>query len=414
MQFNIHPVNLIRALSLALELSAGGLSRHHWRTAYIANCLAEHIGLDGMQRLILVYATLLHDLGAASSWEERLRLPSMLTGAGGNIYAHAEAGYELLKDSVQLGMVAEPIRRHHDYWDGSSPSGLAGEDIPLISRIINLADRVEVLLHEDDFILNQRPAVLAAISSQSGSCFDPELVRAFHDFSSKESFWFDLVNRNHYQNFFRDIDDYGRMRFTIDDVINVAEVFATIIDRTSRFTGAHSRCVALVASFLAELKGYSADEVKAMRIAGLFHDLGKLAIPNAILEKRGKLSELEFAIIKQHTYYTYRILEQIDGFATIAEWAAYHHETLDGTGYPFRIDGKKLGLGSRIMAVADVFTALSEIRPYREPLPYQKVESIMRGMVNSRKLDAKITAELFDNGRQLYDLIQSMSSAYKP
>lgn len=79
-------------------------------------------------------------------------------------------------------------------------------------------------------------------------------------------------------------------------------------------------------------------------------------------------------MIKQHTYYTYRILKQIDGFSTIAEWAAYHHETLDGTGYPFRIKEHELSLGSRIVAVADVFAALTENRPYRATLELSAVE----------------------------------------
>lgn len=412
MVFNIHPVNLIRALSSALELSTDGLSRHHWRTAAIANRLAEYMGLDNGQRQVLVYAALLHDLGAASSWEEKNRL--RLVNPNVDIQAHAEAGYQLLKDSPQLGMLAEPIRHHHDWWDGSLAFGRTGNDIPLLARIINVADRVEVLLKDDSFILDQRQNVLEQIKTLTGTCFDPEIVDALNDIARGESFWFDLSNPHYYQNFFNSVDQYGRMQFNVDDVLNVAEIFATIIDRTSRFTGAHSRSVAAVASFLAKVKGYSEEEVKAMRIAGLFHDLGKLAIPNEILEKPGKLTEHEFAIIKQHTYYTYRILEQIDGFGTIAEWAAYHHETLDGKGYPFRVGENKLKLGARIMAVADVFTALSEVRPYRSPSSYPEVVRILSNLANNRKLDAKLTVELFENGQELYQLVQSMASAYDP
>jgi HD-GYP domain-containing protein (c-di-GMP phosphodiesterase class II) len=396
MHFNIHPINLVRALSSALELSTGGLSRHHWRTALISDRIATYAGVDDLERQRLILAALLHDIGAASNWTER-----MVHAA---IYFHAEEGYELLKNSPQLGFLAVPVRHHHDHWDGSSPSGLSGADIPIASRIIHIADRLELMLKDDTYVFEQGQEILSTIQRGSGTLFDPELVRVLHEVvSRRESFWLDLINPHYYEDFFREVNTHWRMQFRMDDVINIAEIFATIIDRTSSFTASHSRRVAEVAAFLAQTKGYSQDEVKQMRIAGLFHDLGKLAIPNHLLEKPGKLTEKEFAIIKQHTYYTYRILEQIDGFEMIAEWAAYHHETLDGNGYPFRIQEDSLKMGSRIVAVADVFTALTEDRPYRKTLSVQEVQKIMLGMVGNRKLDGHIVAELFAN----YDKLRS-------
>lgn len=408
MLFKIHPSNLVSALSIALELSTDGLSRHHWRTALIASRIALHIGLDEWQRQILVYASLLHDIGAVSNWNEKRKLHSFRVG--NDVYCHAEAGYELLKDSQQFGMLAETIRHHHDNWDGSSPSGLAGKDILITSRIINLADRLEVLLNDREDIFKQRPDILSALRDLSGKYFDPDLVRALHEFARQESFWLDLINPHYYQNFFRQIDSYGRMVFGIDDVVTIAEIFATIIDRTSSFTGTHSRGVAMVSAFLAQAKGYSQEEIKLMRIAGLFHDLGKLAIPNEILEKPGKLTDQEFAIIKQHPYYTYRILEQIDGFSLVAEWAAFHHETLDGTGYPFRVPEASLRLGSRIVSVADVFVALAENRPYRAALSIQETAKIMRGMVNNRKLDGSVVADLFSDHESIGMLADQISA----
>lgn len=407
MLFTIHPSNLVSALSVAFELSTDGLSQHHWRTALIANKIAEHIGLDEGQRQIVVYASLLHDIGAVSNWSEKNKLLDLKVGA--DVYRHAEAGYDLLKDSQQLGMLAETIRHHHDKWEGSNPSGLAGKDIPITSRIINLADRLEVLLKDHVYIFEQRPDVLSAIRELSGSYFDPELVRALHEFARQESFWLDLTNPHYYQNFSRQIDIYGRMVFNMDDVVNIGEIFATIIDRTSCFTGMHSRSVSLVAAFLAQAKGYSQEEVKLMKIAGLFHDLGKLAIPNEILEKPGKLTDTEFSIIKQHPYYTYRILEKIDGFSTVAEWAAFHHETLDGSGYPFRIPKPSLRLGSRIVGVADVFVALTENRPYRRPLTLPEVEKIMQGMVNNGKLDGRVVADLFGDSGSTNTLVDKIA-----
>ncbi|MGI6092060.1 MAG: HD domain-containing protein [Veillonellaceae bacterium] len=404
MVFTIHPINLIKALSLALELSSGGLSRHHWRTAMISDRIAQQLKLDAANRQVLLYAALLHDIGAASNWAEKRKLQTFETNW--NVYTHAEEGYKLLKDSAQFKELAVPIRHHHDSWNGVNPSGLAGNDIPLVSRIINLADRLEILVRDNINIFEQKSGIMAAIRSLSGTSFDPELVELLTSIASKEGFWLDLVNPYYYGNFFHNINSLGRISLDIDDVTNIAELFATVIDNTSRFTARHSHSVAIAAQFLARNKGYSTEEIKMMRVAGLLHDLGKLAVPNEILEKPGKLTADEFTIIKQHPYYTYRILEQIDGFDIIAEWAAFHHETPDGIGYPFRIANHSLKLGSRIVAVADVFAALTENRPYRPQMPWAKVENIMGSMAANRKLDADIVADLFSARVEAFELME--------
>ncbi len=408
MLFNIYPLNLIRALSLALELSSGGISRHHWRTAMIADRIAETINMPDSDRQTLVYASLLHDIGAAAKWSEMRKLANLKLDEDFNL--HAEAGYNLLKDSPQLQLLAQPIRHHHDCWDGSFNSKAAGPEIPLLSRIINLADRVEIQIRDESYIFEQSPTIVATIQEFSGRYFDPELVNAFADVAKRESFWLDMINPVCQQNYLNQASGYGRLRFSIDDVLNIADIFATIIDSTSRFTATHSRTVAEISALLAMIKGYSKQEIKAMRIAGLLHDLGKLSVPNEILEKPGKLTNVEVAIIKQHTYYTYRILEQIDGMNTIAEWAAYHHETLDGRGYPFHISGDRLRLGSRIVAVADVFAALTEKRPYRKDLSKQQVETIIKNMAINNKLDKGIVGELFANVDQAYAIVEHINS----
>ncbi len=395
--FDIHPVNLVKALSMALELSINGMSRHHWQTAMICKKIADQILMSTTEQRTLVFAALLHDIGAASSWDERQKIKQTDMFEKRSLGAHAEAGYLLLKDSPQLGYIAESIRYHHDYWCGGNKSGLQGEQIPIVSRIIHLADRVQILIHHNQSIFAQREKILDSIDRSSGIVFDPFLVEAVHEITKAESFWLDLVNASYYENFFKTLDVYGSVRYSSDDAIQIANIFAKIIDRISKFTAHHSRSVTKTAVFLAKLEGFSEDDAKSMEIAGLLHDLGKLAVPNAILEKPGKLTADEVVIVRQHTYYTYRILEQIDHFEIIAQWAAYHHETLDGQGYPFRIGGKDLSLGSRILAVADIFVALTESRPYRESLPKQKVQDIMTNMVKQNKIDGNVLKTLFDH-----------------
>ncbi len=404
MVFNIHPINLFRALSLALELSNGGLSHHHWRTAMISSRIGKAMNMKDWQHQILVYTALLHDLGAAANWDERVKLRTF--EVVDTIYDHAEIGYRLLKDSPVLGMLAVPIRHHHDFYDGSSPSGLSGSQIPLISRIINVADRLDVLINDEKYILGQKNDVLSRLVSLSGIYFDPKVIVALQACSQQESFWLDLGDAAYAQRFFDRMNQYGRIRFDVDDILDIAEIFAKVIDQTSSFTGAHSRNVAMVSSYLAMLEGYSEEECKAMQIAGLLHDLGKLAVPKQLLEKSESLVPREFEIIKQHAYYTYRILEQIDEFQVIAEWGAYHHETIDGVGYPFRVQENHLKMGSRIVAVADIFSALTEERSYRSVLSPSEVKKIMYSMVKHNKIDKRIVQTLFENLECVYNMIE--------
>ena len=151
------------------------------------------------------------------------------------------------------------------------------------------------------------------------------------------------------------------------------------------------------AETLAGLAGFSKREREYMRIAGLLHDLGKLAVPREILEKPGKLDKSEFDIIRAHTYHTYRILDTLEDFDTINTWGSFHHERLNGKGYPFHHDGDVLSLGSRIMCVSDVFTAITEDRPYRPGMPQKEVTGVLRSMVKSGSIDGSIVKLLEQN-----------------
>jgi len=134
-----------------------------------------------------------------------------------------------------------------------------------------------------------------------------------------------------------------------------------------------------------------------MKIAGNLHDLGKLAVPVEILEKPGALTAAEFNIVKAHTYYTYKVLRNFRDMENIREWAAYHHERLDGNGYPFHLQAAELSLGARVMAVADVFTAITEDRPYRAGMAPDRASQVLVDMAANKALDGDVVQLLLDN-----------------
>lgn len=386
----IHQVDLIKALSSALELSVAGISEHHQRTAMIARNIGMELGIPQDQMEILIYASLLHDIGAASNWDEKQFIvhndDDML------IFNHAEAGYDLLKDSPQLGDLAEPIRYHHDRYCGGNPSGLIGTEIPLLSRIIHVADRIEVQIDNTQHILNQRHAIISNL--ESNPYFDPEIVNAVKNAGKKECFWLDIVNRYGFFDFLKELGSLGKLTFNMNDILVIAQIFAKIIDGTSPYTAAHSQNVAKVAESIALYKGFSEMEAEKLYLAGLLHDLGKLAVPNEILMKPGKMSDEEFTILKQHPYYSYYILHQVEGFEEIAVWAGSHHETIDGKGYPFGLAASEINLGSRILMTADIYCALLEDRPYRKGTTHSQAMGVLYDLVKSKKIDAKIVEDL--------------------
>ena len=416
MAFSIHPIELMRSLNMALDISVAGIAMHQCRTTLICHGIAEELHLKHGERERLLAAAFMHDLGAASYAEERAQLvnPDYEERLGHGSHQHAERGGALLRDSGIFAPLEDIIRYHHDHWIGGNPSGLQGDGIPLASRIIHLADRVDVLARKNRHILDQREDICRIIQEESGRKFDPLVMEAFLRRSRLESFWLDLHNTGYLPLFISKMTVWGAGNYTAEEVLRIAGMYATLIDRMCAFTATHSRSVSGVAALLAAEAGFCGAELTMMRIAGLLHDLGKLSVPNAILSKPGPLTQEEANIMRQHPYYTYRILEQMENFSSIAAWAALHHETLDGQGYPFKIGGDDLPLGSRIMAVADIFVALAEDRPYRKRMSQDSIKRIMDTMAKARKIDGNCVEMLFSRYEDAERIIREAPESDAP
>ena len=158
--------------------------------------------------------------------------------------------------------------------------------------------------------------------------------------------------------------------------------------------------------FLAERSGVSAENCDKLELAGLLHDLGKLRVPDEILDKPEKLDTHERRIINTHSFETYQILRNIGGFEEIALWAAYHHEEPGGMGYPFHVHEKDLSIEARILRVADIFQAMAQDRPYRAGLTEQEVLAFLNELARKGSLDASIVNIVSDN------MPQAMAAAF--
>jgi HD-GYP domain-containing protein (c-di-GMP phosphodiesterase class II) len=272
-----------------------------------------------------------------------------------------------------------------------------------IGQIVHLADTVTLLLNDKESALNQVDHVKECIHNIGEREFGPEVLAGFDKLCGIEAVWLDVVYR---PEIFLDLITIDQS-FSLDETVRLTEFMSKIVDFRSPFTAMHSAGVAATAVALAELSNMSEDECGMMRIAGYLHDIGKLKIPNVILDKPGKLTDHEFNIMKEHAYYSWILLKDIRGFETISKWAALHHEKLNGKGYPFHMMKEELTLGSRIMTVADIFSALTENRPYRRSMDKEKVIGILRGDAGSGLISGGVVELLIDH----YDAINARRDA---
>lgn len=391
--------DLVSSLSNAMDLVDSSVVNHQKRVAYIAYFISLELGLDENECIKILLAGYLHDCGVLSLEEKLSALEFEFGMNTKECERHSIIGYQLLSDIPLVSNIAPLVRYHHVRWEDRDKPNWE-EPIPVGSHILHLADRIEVLIHRNEEILGQVKRIIQRIEEESGRMFDPELVEIIKTISRQECFWLDLASPFADKVLARKLDT-RLIEMDLHELLDIAQLYYKIIDFRSAFTATHSIGVATSAEAIAGLAGFSETERKMMLIAGYLHDLGKLAVPTEILEKNGSLNDREVRIIKSHTYYTYRILEGINGMETINSWASFHHERLNGNGYPFHLKGDKLPLGSRILAAADVLTALTEDRPYRKAMPKEKVLEIMERMVDNQNLDAFVVHLLINNFDQI-------------
>lgn len=393
--------SVVYALSDALDLVGINDVYHGKRVGIMALEMARALGWSAESQERVFDVGLVHDIGVSST-DLHHHLVEEFDWEGS--IAHAQLGAYLLDNFAPLQYLAQPIKYHHTHWSELRDDY---DDDKRIANLIFLTDRVDVLAAVsmlNDSLLNDIPNIRQRIKEQSGEMFDPELVDVFWELSRKEAFWLALEPGA--------VRDYmGRMALQVqrsqtdfDTLRGVAKLFSHVVDTKSQFTVEHSEGVARVAHYLGECAGLGDEDCFKLEIAGYLHDLGKLRIPDAVLDKKGPLTDSERRLMASHAYETYRILSHIPGFEDIAQWAAFHHEIPDGEGYPFHLKGDELSLQARLLRAADIFQALAQDRPYRSALPARNVLELMHQLAEAGKLDGPIFEILQTHLEEIYRL----------
>lgn len=427
--------DVLAALTYALDLTEGQRPGHTLRSTVLAMRLGEAAGLDRDQLGALYYAALLKDSGCSSNaarmsalfgspdqdlkrdmrlvdWHDRWKLAMRTArscGVGLNpvhrirhflmvaqtpsltreiIQTRCERGAQIAQVLGFPAATSEAILYVDEHWCGlGHPFGIAGMEIPILSRIVLLAQTVEAFWSE-----HGTKSAIEMAHKRRGTWFDPALVDHLIDFRRDTDWWAQLA----------DIDRLGEtvvalepgsvpILATDERLDRIAFAFAAVIDAKTPFTARHSTNVARYAVGIVGALGMDVSTSRDVLRAGLLHDIGKLGVSNRILDKPAKLTDEEFAEIRKHPTWTKEILEHVAAFRHFAPDAARHHERLDGRGYPWRLGGEQLSFMARVLAVADVYEALTADRPYRDGLPVANVVDLM-----ARDRGTAFDPEIFD------------------
>ncbi|AVX29909.1 HDIG domain-containing protein [Carboxydocella thermautotrophica] len=373
---------LISTFSLALDLAENKKLEHAQRVAYLALRTGEKLGLAPDRLRLVFYGGLLHDIGKVNA-----QLP---------VESHPLAGARWSTQLPLLTEIAPIIAAHHEAWDGSGfPLGLSGEEIPIEAQLLFLADQIENQFGQDYDLLPVQERIVAFVEKEKGKRLAPVVADACLELLQEPRVYYDLAHRNLAQAIRRRSQVFEQ-DIQLASLEHLALLFADLVDAKSPYTATHSRRVANTAFYLGQTLGLPTAQCRQLYLAGLLHDLGKLAVPSAILDKPDQLTPQEYSRIIAHAYYTERLLMEIPGLEELAFWAAAHHEKLDGSGYPSRLRADQLPLPARILAVADYYQALADDRPYRAALPREKIYHLLRQEAVAGRFDARVVEALLN------------------
>jgi HD-GYP domain-containing protein (c-di-GMP phosphodiesterase class II) len=422
-------VHLIGALSRALDVTEGQPLGHSVRSCWLGMRLAQAAGWPEREDDRAFYAVLLKDAGCSANaahvsalfgtddiaakgdlkwrnwtryrdaaryaWSQvlpgaplaaRLRRLAQVAVRGPRaqrdmVSVRCHRGAEVLRQLGWADVAPEVVFHLDEHWDGGGlPDGLRHDAIPRGSRLALLAQQVEI------FHARFGPeAALDMVRRLRGRWFDPELCDVMLRLGQDPALWQGL--RAAADPSALESLDPKPMTLQLDgsrqlDV--VARTFAEVVDHKSAWTARHSVRTAAYAAAVARFMGYGADRVRRVEMAAFYHDLGKLGVSNLVLDKPGPLDATERRAIERHVALTRLILEPVRPLADVAAAAAAHHERLDGSGYDQGLRGEAIPPDALIVAVSDVFDALTAARPYRGPLDPEQALAVLRREAGGR------------------------------
>jgi putative nucleotidyltransferase with HDIG domain len=368
----------LNLINVVIEPLFSDLALHLRQSSFIAFYIARNLQLSDNQVKDVFISASMHDLGLLLKSAHRDRLI-----AADVLDSHHLNGLEVQHEIAMLNRISNTLY-------------VQESDCTLVSDIVYFSDTFELYLRgQDKDYISYSEMLVDDFFAIHGE-FRQEIVEAMKRLAQDDVFWLRLESSNMHKVLQR-ISPLRDSYVTLEDLKDICLILARIVDIHSSFTVTHSTSVSRVAAKIASLMAYSEEQQQKIGIAGYLHDIGKVYIPSEVLNKEGQLTRKERALMKKHSYKTLEMLSHIKSLKEITPWAANHHERLDGSGYPFGLHAEDLDETSRIIAVADVFTALTEDRPYRKGMNLTQAMDILETEAAYHKLDASIVNIVKDN-----------------
>lgn len=359
------------------------ITNHGKRVGYVALKIGEELDLTKNEEFNLLAFAIMHDIGGVKN-KGNVSKSEMEKAK-----EHCVIGEKNIMKFPFTSEYENVILYHHENYNGGGFFNKEKDEIPLFSQIISIADSFELLYDPE----KSREELLSNIKKQENKMFSEKMVKNFLKITQEESFWLNLKDQFILSAIKNESPQLNR-NYTYSELHEITSLFSDIIDSKSRFTNYHSTKLSRNAEIMADHYGYGKEKSYKLLIAADLHDIGKMAISNSILDKPGSLTDEEYRTVKAHTFYTRKALETIDGFEEITEWASNHHERNDGSGYPYGLTKKELDFPSQILAVLDVYQALRENRPYREPMNHKEAVEILETMAANNKVNKQIVDDV--------------------
>ncbi|MEG2629037.1 MAG: HD domain-containing protein [Raoultibacter sp.] len=348
--------------------------------------------LSEQDRRAVYFLTLFHDIGIYHADE----ISSMLSRQDADLWEHCLYGYLFLRELPFLSDHAAIILYHHLPYNRFRDQD---PHIAHLAQIIHVADRADVFLSSDD-----APSALdlsAYLNAHSTTLFAPDAVALLLEAQRSERPNPCTAAAPSTPSTASIADASGAYTIPEREAKSCLKMLINAIDFRSYHTVTHTFTTAHISYQLALFMHMPASDQEQIYHAALLHDLGKIGIPLEILEKPGKLTAAERTTMETHVNITEAIITGcVDD--EIAAIALRHHEKLDGSGYPYHLAAADLSPAQRLVAIADIASALSGKRSYKDPFPKQRVLEIINRMKDQRSLDAEICICLEEN----YDAIR--------
>jgi HD-GYP domain-containing protein (c-di-GMP phosphodiesterase class II) len=382
---------LFKAIAVALEIVEcellGASTNHGKRIAALCSLMGRKLGMDEEAIKALTSCALFHD----NALTEYIQYQHLNVEREINFKLHCEYGQRNI-DMIPFNTdVSGFILYHHEQADGCGPFGKKEGEFPLGAELIAIADMIDVNHHLQRLSPKDLPSLRDEIAAQSGKCYtktatdamlavlDADTLMSLSDENIKET------TAHLLPVWCANVDGEAGIR--------LAELVSRIIDNKSSFTRKHTVQIANRAWLMSGYYGFDHIKRAMVYLAASLHDIGKLATPNEILDKPGRLTDSEFIIIKDHVKRTYDLLSGITGLEQICRWASSHHEKLDGSGYPFGKNADELDFVDRLLVCTDIYQAVCEERPYHPGRSHEDTMPILWDMAEKGFIDGGIVKD---------------------